>query len=139
MGGPKPPHAAFEKFAGMIGHWALRGFGRFVITDRTSGDALGHVGPLQLDDAVLPELTWTLWSEAAEGKGFAHEAAQAVNTWFFGPFGCKEAMAEVQRGNSRSHALAKRLGGVAWPDGPKGWMDDGIVYRFRVKVATSSN
>ena len=99
----------------------------------------GHVGPLQLDDAVLPELTWTLWSEAAEGKGFAHEAAQAVNTWFFGPFGCKEAMAEVQRGNSRSHALAKRLGGVAWPDGPKGWMDDGIVYRFRVKVATSSN
>jgi len=133
VGGPKPRHAAFEKFAGMMGHWALRGFGRFVITDRTSGEALGHVGPLQLDDAVLPELTWPLWSEAAEGKGFAHEAAQAANSWFFGSSGCKEAMAEVQRDNRRSHALAERLGGIVWTDGPRGWMEDGVIYRFRAE------
>lgn len=133
VGGPKPRHAAFEKFSSMIGHWALRGFGRFVITDRTSGEALGHVGPLQRDDAVSPELTWTLWAEAAEGNGFAYEAAQAANSWFFDSSDCKEAMAEVQRENRRSHALAKRLGGVVWPDGPKGWMDDGVVYRFRAE------
>ncbi|WP_346899990.1 GNAT family N-acetyltransferase [uncultured Roseibium sp.] len=134
VGGPKPRHAAFEKFSSMIGHWALRGFGRFVITDRTSGEALGHVGPLQRDDAVLPELTWTLWSEAAEGNGFAYEAAQAANSWFFDSSDCKEAMAEVQRENMRSHALAERLGGVVWTDGPKGWMDDGVVYRFRAEI-----
>ncbi|MEJ8473614.1 GNAT family N-acetyltransferase [Roseibium algae] len=138
-GGPKPHHTAFEKFASMIGHWALRGFGRFIITDRTSGQALGHVGPMQLDAAAIPELTWTLWSKEAEGKGVAFEASCAVKAWLFETLEWQEAAAEVHRDNHASQSLALRLGGQVWKDGPKRRMEDGIVYRFSLSHARSDD
>ncbi|MBD8878114.1 GNAT family N-acetyltransferase [Roseibium polysiphoniae] len=133
-GGAKPEHAVFEKFASMIGHWALRGFGRFTITDRTSGAALGHVGPFQLVDEQLPELSWTIWSDAAEGKGIAFEAAQTVNHWLFGPMGWTEAIAEVHPDNHRSQTMARRLGGELWTDGPRAVLPGGDVYRFTAQT-----
>ena len=44
LGGPYTQIQAFAKVAAMIGHCALRGFGRYVIT--RDGAPLGHVGPL---------------------------------------------------------------------------------------------
>ena len=130
VAGGKTEADAFQKFAGMIGQWPLRGFGRFVLTSRVGGEPLGHVGPLQLLDGVVPELTWSLWSAAATGKGYALEAAQAVNRWLFGTLEWAEARAEVHADNHASHALARNLGGRQLPDVPTTWFDGGSVYRF---------
>lgn len=77
VGGPFDAAKAFEKLCAMAGHWTLRGFGRYVITEKGSGQAIGHVGALQIDLSDPPEMTWTLWSDAAEGQGYAFEAASA--------------------------------------------------------------
>ena len=80
--GPFSAPQAFEKFAAMIGHWTLRGFGRYVML--REGRPIGHVGPLAIDDRDLPELTWALWDAAAEGHGYATEAARALSAHLFG-------------------------------------------------------
>jgi len=130
VGGPKTVPAAFEKFAGFFGHWPLRGFGRLILTDRETGAPLGHAGPLQFDDTQLPELTWSLWSAAAEGKGYAFEAASAINRWLFTTPGWTEVRAEIHADNHASHAIARKLGGKVWQDAPTAWMEGTTVYRF---------
>ncbi|MEL7115821.1 MAG: N-acetyltransferase, partial [Pseudomonadota bacterium] len=32
VGGALPRHQVFERFCSMIGHWAMRGFGRYAVT-----------------------------------------------------------------------------------------------------------
>jgi len=58
LGGPYTQIQAFAKVAAMIGHCALRGFGRYVIT--RDGAPLGHVGPLGAAPGTT-DMTWTLW------------------------------------------------------------------------------
>lgn len=131
VGGPKPEFAVFEKFAGYFGHWHLRGFGRLILTARDTAEPLGHVGPLQLNERHLPELTWSLWSHAAEGKGYAFEAARAINRWLFTTLAWAEAKAEIHADNHASHALARKLGGTVIEGDAIQWMPGATVYRFR--------
>lgn len=110
VGGPFDADKALEKLRAMTEHWALRGFGRYVITLKTTGAAIGHVGALQTDDAAAPEMTWTLWTEAAEGQGYAFEAAQAYLARADIAIGAQDLIARIDARNTRSRALALRLG-----------------------------
>lgn len=130
VGGPKTVAQAVEKFAGMIGQWVLRGYGRFTITRRDTGAAIGHVGPLMMAEAEMPELTWTLWDGAQEGQGVTTEAAQAVARWVFGPLGLTQASTIIHVQNIASHRIAARLGGVARPDWPAEPGPDFTTYHF---------
>lgn len=129
-GGPKPEYAVQEKFASMVGHWCLRGFGRFAITCRETGRAMGHVGPFQLTDLAGPELTWTLWSDEFEGRGFALEAARRVNLWLARDLGWHHAHCEIDADNTPSRQLAEKLGGALDGTAAPGWMANGVTYRF---------
>jgi [ribosomal protein S5]-alanine N-acetyltransferase len=129
-GGTKTGQAAAEHFAAFAGHWVLRGFGRLIAEDRTTGKPIGHFGPMQWEDAAEVELTWSLWSAEAEGKGLATEGARAMHAWTFGPLGLGAARAEVHRDNARSHAIARRLGGQLVEGLAPKWMPEGAVYRF---------
>jgi ribosomal-protein-alanine N-acetyltransferase len=129
-GGVKKEQEAAEQFASFFGHWVLRGFGRLIAEDRATGLPLGHFGPMQWEDSAQIELTWTLWTADAEGKGLATEAARAMQAWVFGPLGLTSARAEVHRDNLASHAIARRLGGQIAPDQRPSWMDDAEVYLF---------
>jgi [ribosomal protein S5]-alanine N-acetyltransferase len=133
-GGAKTGQAAAEHFAAFVGHWILRGFGRLIAEDRSTGQPLGHFGPMQWEDGTEVELTWSLWTAEAQGKGLATEAAAATYAWAFGPLGLTSARAQVHRDNAASHAIARRLGGLALPDERPDWMPEGTVYRF-TKVA----
>lgn len=115
VGGPRDVFAATEKFAGMIGQWVLRGFGRFILTDRDSGAALGHAGPLQMDGAQPVELTWSLWDAAAEGRGLASEAAVVTTEWTFDALRLATARTQIHADNAASHAIARKLGGQPEP------------------------
>ena len=101
---------AWAHFAAFFGHWHLRGFGRFVLTLRADGSAIGHAGPFHPEGQAEPEITWTLWEPAAEGRGYAFEAAAACRDHVFRDLGWTTAVSYILRGNGRSERLAARLG-----------------------------
>lgn len=99
-------------FDGFAAHWAWHGFGRFIMVDRATGDPIGHVGPFLGEGNPEREITWTLWSPAHEGKGFAFEGAEAARRHAFATLGWTTAVSYIAPGNLRSTRLALRLGAV---------------------------
>src|SRR5579859_1936876 len=69
-----------------VGHWALLGFGFWVIRERATGCFLGEVGfadyQRDIDPPLnsVPEAGWAL-SPHAQGKGYATEALRAITSW----------------------------------------------------------
>lgn len=130
-GGPYTPAAAFDKLAAMIGHWELRGFGRLVFCDRDTMRPLGHVGALQISTDSPPEMSWTLWAAADEGHGYAHEAARAYLDAARAAHGFDSLLVRIKPDNTRSLALAHRLGAQSAPDVPAPpWFAGAVTYVF---------
>ncbi|MEX0286121.1 MAG: GNAT family N-acetyltransferase [Paracoccaceae bacterium] len=123
---------AWRAFGHVIGHWVLRGYGLFVFTLKDDNTALGATGAWY--PAMWPEreIGWAVWSAAAEGKGYAFEAAQAARAYAFDTLGWDTAVSYIEKDNARSIALAERLGAVVDPDAPRlsddHW-DNVLVYR----------
>lgn len=115
IGGPLTRTLAWRSFCHMTGHWVHRGYGMFVFCDRASGAALGMAGPWFPEGWPEPEIGWTVWEPAAEGQGFAHEAAQAARSYAYTVLGWPTAISLIAPENTRSQALARRMGCV--PDG----------------------
>jgi len=133
VGGPFNEVQAFEKLASMIGHWELRGFGRFVFLERGTERPLGHVGALQLSSSEPPEITWTIWNEMDEGKGLATEAGTAFKSYAMQRLGLSNLIAHIDRDNSASRRLAERLGGELNAEAaPPSWLPSSVLYRFRL-------
>jgi ribosomal-protein-alanine N-acetyltransferase len=111
VGGPFPPCEAFDRVCALLGHWQLRGYGRWIVADRDSDRALGVAGPYFPADWPEPELAWTVF-DGAEGRGIAHEASLAARNWAREALGWTRAMSAIAPDNTRSIALARRLGCV---------------------------
>ncbi len=112
VGGPMTEGAAWRARAKMVGHWVLRGFGLFTITDRATGIPLGMCGPYHPGNWPEGELGWHIWRAEAEGKGIAQEAARAARAWIYGTLGWSTCVSYIAPDNHRSIALADRLGAV---------------------------
>ena len=112
IGGPMDLGRAWRGFCHVVGMWALRGFGSFVFAPKTGGAPLGMAGPWHPEDWPEREIGWTVWSPAAEGKGFAFEAAQAARGYAYGVLGWQTAVSYIHPDNARSIRLAERLGAV---------------------------
>jgi RimJ/RimL family protein N-acetyltransferase len=108
--GPGDAGAAFRVFATICGHWVVLGYGLFTLTLRDTGRAIGLAGLLNPPSWPEGELAWNLWADADEGKGLAFEAARAVRDFAFGVVGWPTAVSYVDPENTRSAALARRLG-----------------------------
>ena len=85
VGGPFPRHTVFTRLAAIAGHWTLRGYGRWIVADKSTDEALGIVGPFHPEEWPEAEIAWTVFP-SAEGKGVAFEAAtearaQAACRW----------------------------------------------------------
>lgn len=102
---------AWFGFLGGIGHWQWHGFGFFVVVEQQTGAPIGRVGLLKHSDWPEIELAWHLF-EGAEGKGFATEAAFAVREWAREDLGLRQLHSYIDVNNTRSQAVAKRLGAV---------------------------
>ena len=132
MGGPYTRAAAWDHCAGLIGHWAIRGYGLFSMCLKGSDKAIGDCGLLQPGGYGEPELGWGLWRADLEGTGLVHEAATAVRAHAYGALGWTTLVSYVDPENTRSIALARRLGcrpdpEAGLPDLP-GW-EGTLVYR----------
>ena len=103
------PMAGWRNAAVMAGHWALHGFGMFVVEEKSSGKFVGRVGPFY--PPVWPgfEVGWGIANEF-RGKGYAVEAARASIDWSFATFELEEIIHVIDRENTASQAVARRLG-----------------------------
>jgi RimJ/RimL family protein N-acetyltransferase len=115
VGGPNGRTLAWRGFCSMTGHWVHRGYGVFVFCDKVTDAPLGTTGPWYPEGWPEPEIAWTVWSPEAEGKGYAHEAATAARAYAYGVLGWATAISLIDPRNTRSAALARRMGCV--PDG----------------------
>ncbi|RAP40859.1 GNAT family N-acetyltransferase [Rhodovulum viride] len=111
VGGPKSPEGAWRQLATEIGHWALRGYGRWIVTERETGHTVGMVGLWNPEGWPEPEVAWDLF-EGFEGKGYATEAARAARDHAYGALGWPTAISLVNRANTASARVAERLGAV---------------------------
>lgn len=111
IGGPFTRAQAFEQMAALVGHWHLRGFGRWMVADKATGEALGVVGLFHPDNWPEPEIAWSVF-DAAEGRGIAFEAATAARDYAYRTLGWRTAISLIAPENERSIALARRLGAV---------------------------
>ena len=102
---------AWFGFLSGIGHWQWHGFGFFMVVEQATGLPVGRVGLIKHSDWPDVELAWHLFEEA-EGKGFATEAAMAVKAWAAGDLGLGQLYSYIDCTNTRSQAVAKRLGAI---------------------------
>ncbi len=115
VGGPCTRAQAFDKLSEIIGHWHLRGYGRWIVADKTNDAALGVCGPFYPDDWPEPEIAWSVFANA-EGRGVAYEASKASLEYAYHTLEWTTAISCITPGNERSIALAKRLGAVQEDD-----------------------
>ncbi|MEM9343255.1 MAG: GNAT family N-acetyltransferase [Pseudomonadota bacterium] len=127
IGGPGTPRDAWRAYGHIVGMWALCGCGSFVIADASDAPR-GMAGPWVPPYYREKEIGWTIWSDDAEGRGIAFEAATAARRFAYAELGWTTAVSYIDDGNDRSVALADRLGArrddSAWT--PK---DDARTYR----------
>ncbi len=116
VGGPYPRYRSWGGFLGMLGHWALRGYGFWMLQVKDSGDVAGRVGIAFHDGWDEPELGWHIF-DGFEGKGLAHEAALAAREHAAHHQGLDGVISYIDPQNIRSLALADRLGAKFERDG----------------------
>jgi RimJ/RimL family protein N-acetyltransferase len=127
VGGPLSLRRAWGCFAEEIGHWHIRGFGMWALTEHGSNDCLGFVGLWYPASWPEKEIGWLVWPEA-EGKGYAFEAALASRDYAYKTLGWTTVVSYIDKDNTRSISLAKRLGAAHDPDAEKLDPED-LVFR----------
>ena len=115
VGGPSPRDEVWRKLAATLGHWVLRGYGFWSIDEKATGAYCGRAGSHYPDGWPEPEIGWKLVAEA-EGRGIAYEAALAARRYAYETLGWTTAISLIGPGNTRSIALALRLGATRDPD-----------------------
>ena len=110
MGGPYSQAAAWDHCAGHIGHWAIHGFGLFVLRLKGTDQPVGDCGLLKPGGYSEIELGWGIWDAALEGKGLVREAAEAIRAHAYEALGLTTLVSYIDPDNARSIALAERLG-----------------------------
>jgi ribosomal-protein-alanine N-acetyltransferase len=114
VAGPLDADLACRALMTYAGHWLLRGYGRWMVEDKATGATLGNVGLWYPEGWPEPEIGWTLF-DGAEGRGVAHETALASRDYAYRVLGWSTAISLIDPANTRSRALALRLG--CTPDG----------------------
>lgn len=112
VGGPLTRALAWRSFCHLTGHWLHRGYSAFILADKSTDAALGMSGPWFPEGWPEPEIGWSIWAPEAEGRGLAHEAALAGRAYAYNTLGWKTAISLIVNGNTRSQALAERMGCV---------------------------
>lgn len=81
-----PRDEVWTKLLRYVGHWAVSGFGYWVLEDKRTGRFVGEVGfadfkrEMQPSIEGTPETGWVL-SPWAHGRGLATEAVRAALAW----------------------------------------------------------
>ena len=122
MGGPFSREDAWADFCSATANWILHGHGMWTIGH--AGDVAGFVLLGFEPGDQEPELGFMV-TPHFEGRGIAFEAAKAVRDHAFQTLGWSTLVSYIEPANTRSVALAKRLGGR-----PDGTIDGSTIHRY---------
>ena len=109
VGGPHDRWGSWRAFLAGMGHWALRGFGMWMVEHRSSGQTAGRVGMILNDGWDEPELGWHIFG-SFEGQGYAYQACRAARSYAATHQGLDRVISYISAENIRSLRLAHRLG-----------------------------
>ncbi|WP_299935686.1 GNAT family N-acetyltransferase [uncultured Pelagimonas sp.] len=112
-------------FTSEVGSWELIGIGGWAIETR-DGQLIGQVAITQPPHFDEREIGWILF-DGFEGQGYALEAATAALHWAWEQ-DMQTLVSYIEKDNTRSIALAERLGAVLDPAAQVD-EDDALVYR----------
>jgi RimJ/RimL family protein N-acetyltransferase len=102
-------YAGWRNATIMAGHWALYGIGMFVVEEKQTGRFVGRVGPWRQPGWPGFEVGWGIAADF-RGRGYAVEAARASIDWSFATFEIDRIIHCIDRENTASQAVARRLG-----------------------------
>ena len=109
IGGTCDRATAWRRFAAIVGHWQLRGYGPWAVEEKTSGAFVGGVG-LWFPEG-WPELEVGYWLVAAmQGKGYASEALMRSKSYAFDELGAETLVSYIHPENLASIRVAERAG-----------------------------
>ncbi|OED48608.1 GNAT family N-acetyltransferase [Rhodobacteraceae bacterium (ex Bugula neritina AB1)] len=131
MGGPFSLKDSWQTIAAETGSWSLLGHGSWAVERTEDGALVGQVGINKPAHYPEAEIGWMLCS-GFEGNGYVTEAAAAALLWAWTSMGASSLVSYVTPGNSRSAAVAERLGAKVDRAAPLPLgetPDDTIVYR----------
>lgn len=115
-GGPFDRWGAWQGFSSALGHWVLFGYGFWMLEEKATGKPAGRVGMIKPEGWPEPELGWHVYA-GFEGKGIAYEAAIATRDYAQINMGFAPMISHVDPENTRSRALAERMGAVIEREG----------------------
>lgn len=128
VGGQMDRPNAWRHMAAIIGHWTLKGFGQWAATEKANDAMIGCIGLWEPEG--WPELEVGYWLvEAAQGKGYAIEAASKARNFAYEQLGATTLVSYIDPRNEPSKRVAERMG--AWHDKTIDLLDLGphCVYR----------
>ncbi|HUS31256.1 MAG TPA: GNAT family N-acetyltransferase [Kofleriaceae bacterium] len=84
-GKPRTEEDSWSRLQRYVGHWALLGFGMWMVREKSSGAYVGEVGFMDNRREMTPAFTavevgWVLMPQH-HGKGYATEAMRAALAW----------------------------------------------------------
>ena len=100
---------AWRWFALNVGHWHIHGYGYFSIERKDTGEMAGITGIWNPEGWPEPEVGWVVF-DGYEGKGIAREGAERARRWAYEDLGFSTLTSNIVPGNTRSIALAERMG-----------------------------
>ena len=112
------PFSATESWARIMryaGHWALLGYGYWLLEDRQTGQFMGEVGLAdhrrETQPSLLgqPEAGWVL-APHAQGQGYAREALACMFEWVDNHLEAPTTVCIIHPEHSRSIQLARAFG-----------------------------
>jgi RimJ/RimL family protein N-acetyltransferase len=112
-GTPATREAAWSKILRYSGHWALMGYGYWVLEEKATRRYVGEAGfadfqrGMSID--VTPEIGWALATDH-HGKGLATEAVAAIAAWGDSHFDASYTYALIDPGNAASIRVAEKNG-----------------------------
>lgn len=120
-GGPISADRAWRVLATDLGHWALRGYGRWALEEKATGRMVGGCGLWWPGDYPRSELTWWI-IPSARRKSYALEASRAAIRFGYDVLGWDMVETHMDDENLAARKLAEKLGGEifgreTFPDG----------------------
>jgi RimJ/RimL family protein N-acetyltransferase len=115
--GPSNEQQAWSRILTYVGHWALEGFGYWVVEERSTGVFVGEIGFADFKRDItpsirgLPEMGWVLRS-AQHGKGYATEGVRAALIWADQHLPAARTVCLINPENVASIHVAEKVGYV---------------------------
>lgn len=109
IGGTGSRSQTWRLLCALRGAWDIKGFSMFSVIERASGEWVGRLGPWEPEGWPGKEVGWGVHPRFA-GRGYAYEATVAAMDYAFDVLGWEKVIHTIDPANSRSIALAQRLG-----------------------------